>query len=61
MANTNPDSKMSRARVIVNEELSAPTPRARKDIILRLIEEVGLTKAGAATYYQSLRKQFLAG
>ena len=61
MAERNPDSKMSKARVIVNEELSADTPRARKDVIARLIDEVGLTKAGAATYYQSLRKQFLAG
>ena len=61
MANTNPDSKMSRARTIVTEELSVETPRARKDVIDRLIAEVGLTKAGAATYFQKLRTELRNG
>ena len=62
MANTrNPDSKMSKARVIVNEGLALDNPPARKDVITRLMTEVNLTKAGAATYYQKLRKDYLAG
>lgn len=45
-------SKADVARAIFAEMTGA----ARKDVIARFISEAGLTKAGAATYYQNLKK-----
>ena len=61
MAERNPNSKMSQARVIVTECLSQDPPLARKDVIARLVDEVGLTKAGAATYFQKIRTELRNG
>lgn len=34
--------------------------KARKDVIAEFVEKVGLTKAGANTYYQNMKKKFTA-
>ena len=44
-------NKAEQARVIFAAQYGQPNV-ARKDIIKLFIEQVGLTKAGAATYYQ---------
>lgn len=44
-------SKMDLARKIVQETAGLP----RKEVLVRLQQEAGLTKAGAATYYQKLK------
>ena len=43
-------TKMDQAKAIFAESAGV----ARKDVIARFIKEVGLTKAGASTYYQKL-------
>lgn len=44
------------ARAIFDVMFFTTPPHPRKDIINTFIEEVGLTKAGAATYYQNFTK-----
>lgn len=46
-------SKASVARQIFN---SAAPDTPRKDILARFQSDAGLTKAGAATYYQNMKK-----
>ena len=48
------ESKASKARAIFAAETAKGT--ARKDIIALFISDVGLTKAGASTYYEKFRK-----
>ena len=48
--------KADLGRTIFAEEL-AKGPLVRKDVIARLVGEAGLTKAGAATYYQNMKKK----
>ena len=50
---TTPVSKASVARAIFAEDFGRV---ARKDVIARFMAEAGLTKAGAATYYQKFKK-----
>ena len=47
-------SKMSLARQVYAEAVSSGTIN-RQSILTRFIEEVGLTAAGAATYYATIR------
>lgn len=52
-------SKADRARKIMEEmwdELLAGKVK-RKDVIQRFVGEVGLTKAGASTYYGNIKKK----
>lgn len=52
-------SKADRARKIMEEmwdELQAGKVK-RKDVIQRFVGEVGLTKAGASTYYGNIKKK----
>lgn len=53
-------TKASLARPIFVEMYGQPGV-ARKDIIARLIKDAGLTKAGAATYYQNFVAKRKAG
>jgi hypothetical protein len=46
-----PNSKASRALVVMTEMAGS----VRKNVIEALVGRVGLTKAGAATYYQNLK------
>lgn len=48
-------TKMSQA-VDVYRRMSRKKGTTRKEIVAAFIEEVGLTKAGAATYYQIIKK-----
>ena len=49
--------KADKARAIFKEAYSmSPVPQ-RKDIINRFVVEAGLTKAGAATYLQNMKKK----
>ena len=48
-------TKASVARTIFKEEMAKQS--VRKDIIARLINEAGLTKNGAATYLQNMKKK----
>jgi len=47
------ETRMDKARRILLENPGAQ----RKEIIAKFIQEAGLTKAGASTYYQKLRKE----
>jgi hypothetical protein len=52
------ETKLTKAdigRTIFNEEL--PNGLVRKTVIGRLIKEAQLTKAGAATYFQNMKKK----
>lgn len=52
-------SKADRARKIMEEmwdNLQAGEVK-RKDVIRRFVDEVGLTKAGASTYYGNIKKK----
>ena len=52
-------SKMDQATTIMEEmwgDIQAGKVK-RKDVIERLINEVGLTKAGSSTYYGSIKKK----
>lgn len=46
-------SKMDRAVAVFKKMAGKP----RKDVVKAFMEEVGLTKAGAATYYQIIKKK----
>jgi hypothetical protein len=48
-------TKMSQA-VAVYRRMSRKKGTTRKEIVAAFIEEVGLMKAGAATYYQIIKK-----
>jgi len=55
----NGPSKADRARTIMEEvwdDLQAGKIK-RKDVIQRFVGEVGLTKAGASTYYGNIKKK----
>lgn len=47
-------TKMDQAREVFDALTN--DGKARKEIIAALIKDVGLTKAGASTYYQTLKK-----
>lgn len=49
-------TKADTGRTIFNEELATGT-LVRKTTIDRLMKEAGLTKAGAATYFQNMKKK----
>lgn len=49
-------NKVAFAKAIFEEVLNSGTQLVRKDIISRFINEVGLTKKGASTYYQNFKK-----
>jgi hypothetical protein len=51
-------SKMSQARLIYQRELFKGGPVKRATMIAIFMDEVGLTKAGASTYYQTISKEF---
>jgi len=48
-------SKMDKAQVVFDKMTA--DGQARKDIIAAFVKEAGLTKAGAQTYYQNLKKK----
>jgi hypothetical protein len=48
-------NKAALAKTVFEEEL-AKGELVRKDVLARFISEVGLTKAGANTYFQNFRK-----
>ena len=51
-------SKADKARQIFNESYANPAAiPQRKDIIARMVNEAGLTKAGAATYLQNFKSK----
>ena len=49
--------KADKARAIFKECYAMPQVPQRKDIINRFVVEAGLTKAGAATYLQNMKKK----
>jgi hypothetical protein len=49
-----PPSKMEKAKEVY--ERMTLDGQSRKDIIAAFVKEVGLTPAGASTYYQNLKK-----
>lgn len=49
-------TKADTGRTIFNEELATGT-LVRKNVIDRLMKEAGLTKAGAATYFQNMKNK----
>lgn len=53
MAQTNPESKMSKAVEIFTRLNGSP----RKDVISAIQSELGMSKAGASTYYQNAKKR----
>ena len=53
-------SKADDARIIF-QDMYGKEGVGRKDIIDRLMSEAGLTKAGASTYYQNIKKETEAG
>ena len=50
-----PNSKVSKAAVLFAECYAMETVPQRKDIIERAVQEIGLTKQGAATYLHNYR------
>lgn len=50
-------TKADKARVIFAESYAQDTVPQRKDIIARVINEAGLTKAGASTYLQNYKSK----
>jgi hypothetical protein len=50
-------AKADKARTIFKEAYSMNPVPQRKDIINRFVSEAGLTKAGAATYLQNMKKK----
>lgn len=54
------ETKMSRARTLLHAIIGAPIPEgstARKEFIARAQSEIGLSKAGAITYYNNLNNE----
>jgi hypothetical protein len=51
-----PNSKQSRARALFQAMHTGATPK-RGDVINQLVQDIGLTKAGAATYYQNFKAE----
>jgi hypothetical protein len=51
-----PNSKQSRGRALFQKMHTGATP-VRGDVIKALQTEIGLTKAGAATYYQNFKAE----
>jgi hypothetical protein len=49
-------TKADIGRTIFNESLATGN-LVRKDVIARLVAEAGLTKAGAATYFQNMKNK----
>jgi hypothetical protein len=48
-------SKMDKAKVVYDKMIL--DGQSRKEIVAAFVKEVGLTKAGASTYYQNLKKE----
>ena len=54
-------SKMDQATLLVNKHFQkyCDGEISRKDIIDKLVNQVGLTKAGASTYFQTIKNKIL--